>query len=60
MLSKITINTSDLTALAENGVTINHIKQEDSIIELEISIPHQESAYQQVIMNGYNNISPIG
>lgn len=60
MLSKITIDTSDLTAFAENGVTINYVKQEDSTIELEISIPYQESAYQQVIANGYNNISTIG
>lgn len=60
MLSKITIDTSNLTALAECGITINYVKQQESIIELEISIPEQQSAYQQVIMNGYNNISPIG
>ena len=61
MLAKLKIDLTNLTVESDNEkVIVNNITQIDSIIELEISIPEQQSAYQQVIMNGYNNISTIG
>lgn len=60
MLAKLQIDLTNLTVESDNEkVIVNNITQIDSIIELEILSTYPETPYQ-AIMNGYNNISPIG
>lgn len=60
MLTKLKIDLTNLTVESDNEkVIVNNITQIDSIIELEISPIYPETPYQ-AIMNGFNNISPIG
>jgi hypothetical protein len=62
MIIKLKLNLTDLSVESNNdAVTVHHVTQEDSTIEIEISTPFvfKETPYQAII-NGYNNISPIG
>lgn len=48
MITKITINKNTLEATADEPCVINHIREDENMIEIEISIPEPEVNYPYI------------
>lgn len=48
MITKIQINKNTLEVITDIECTINHIKEDENMIELEISVPEPDNIYPYI------------